>query len=88
MYEINYDSGFFEYMKLLTPDIQIRINKKIEWLREKKQRRHLHYGMSFFVEEVGQYRLGYKVDENIKIITIYFVGKHKDYDTWRKNINN
>jgi len=44
--------------------------------------------MSFFVEEVGQYRLGYKVDENIKIITIYFVGKHKDYDTWRKNINN
>jgi|GEM_PF-2594728 len=30
MYEINYDSGFFEYMKLLTPDIQIRINKKIE----------------------------------------------------------
>lgn len=75
-----------ESINSLSPDIIERIWKKLTRLEEDKQRRHLYYGCPYFVEEVGQYRITYELIESKKVIIVGFIGKHKDYDNWRKNI--
>ena len=58
------------------------ILKKLLQLETKATSRHLKRGLSFFVEEVKQYRIAFKVDEKVKIKDIYFIGTHKQYEKW------
>ena len=60
--------------------IRERLMKRIERMEHEPPGRHLMYGLGFFVVEVGQYRVVYKVEETTK--TIFFVGTHKDYEKW------
>jgi mRNA-degrading endonuclease HigB of HigAB toxin-antitoxin module len=46
------------------------------------EKRHLMRS-SFFVDEVGQYRLVYRIFEENKV-RFYFVGAHKEYEKWYK----
>lgn len=67
--------------KKLDGSTKIRIKKKLILLKESdKKRRHLHFGLPFYVEEVGQFRIVYKFDKLEKKIVILFIGKHKDYE--------
>ncbi|MEI8364631.1 MAG: hypothetical protein WCF78_04205 [archaeon] len=84
MYEIIYSPDCLDYLDKLDMDILLRITKKIEKLRDEKQRRHLHHGIPIFVEDVNQYRICYELFEDSKIIRIDFIGKHKDYERWYK----
>jgi hypothetical protein len=38
--------------------------------------------VTFFVIEVGQYRIAYYCDEKKKEKVIHFVGDHKEYRKW------
>jgi mRNA-degrading endonuclease HigB of HigAB toxin-antitoxin module len=38
--------------------------------------------LAFFVDEVGQYRIVYRVLEETKHVRFYFVGTHKEYEKW------
>jgi mRNA-degrading endonuclease RelE of RelBE toxin-antitoxin system len=82
MYSIKFDRKWKEYFQELPDDIKERVAKKIKRIMEGLPGRHLRFGVDFFVEEVGQYRICYKSDEVKKIRTFYFVGTHKDYEKW------
>jgi len=86
MYEIIYCPNCLDCLAKLDIDIQVRITKKIEQLRYEKQRRHLHHGISIFVDQVNQYRICYELFEDSKIIRIDFIGNHKDYEKWYKQL--
>ncbi|MFH1443565.1 MAG: hypothetical protein ABIG96_06025, partial [Candidatus Micrarchaeota archaeon] len=65
--------------------LRIMIAKKMEQMeREGLVSRHLKFGKPFFVEEIGQYRLCFKIDEKMKVKTIIFIGDHKEYERWAK----
>jgi hypothetical protein len=49
-------------------------------MRDEPSRRHMEYGLDFFVIEVGQYIIVYTCEGKQK--TIYFVGNPKDYEKW------
>ena len=36
----------------------------------------------FFVDEVGQYRILYRIFDETNEIRFYFVGTHKEYEKW------
>lgn len=80
MYAIEYDDKWNDYFNALSLELRKRVWKKILQIRSGLPGRHLRYSVDFFVEEVGQYRICYHQDENNKLRTIYFTGKHKDYD--------
>lgn len=82
MYSIEFHSKWEKYFDKLSSDIQKRIWKKIEQIEQGLPGRHLRHGASYFIEEVGQYRIAYKSLEDKKIRRFYFVGNHKDYEKW------
>ncbi len=61
---------------------QEKILKKLIQLENEKSSRHLRKGLPYFVEEVGQYRIAFKINEELKRKEIYFVGIHKEYMKW------
>lgn len=80
MYQLQYDEDWDKYFHKLHPEIQKRIWKKIQQIKDGLPGRHLEHGVPIFVEEVGQNRICYTQDEENKIRKIYFAGDHKDYD--------
>ncbi|MFH0817624.1 MAG: hypothetical protein V1909_03235 [Candidatus Micrarchaeota archaeon] len=63
--------------------VRIRIAKKILQLeREGFASRHLKFGLPFFVEEIGGYRLVFETLEAEKKKIVIFVGSHHDYQKW------
>jgi len=36
----------------------------------------------FFVDEIGQQRIVYRVFDETNAVRFYFVGNHKDYERW------
>lgn len=71
--------------QFLDMDKSIRnwLEKKLLQLeREDLQSRHLRRGSPYFVEEVGQFRIVFKVREDLKQKRIVFVGDHKAYEQW------
>lgn len=82
MYSIEYDPKWDKHFENFSSDIQKRIWKKIMQIKTGLPGRHLHFGVDFFVEEVGQYRICYKSFEERKARKIYFVGDHKEYERW------
>ena len=60
--------------------IRERIIKRIARMRNEPPGRHLRLGLDYFVEQVGQYRIIYIIDDNRK--EVYFIGDHKEYERW------
>ncbi len=81
MYKAEFDQEWPEYFQPLDEGVKERIAKKIGKILEYPNKRHLKKS-SFFVDEVGQYRIIYRVFEDEKLVRFYFVGTHKDYEKW------
>ncbi|OIO25009.1 hypothetical protein AUJ14_05210 [Candidatus Micrarchaeota archaeon CG1_02_55_22] len=84
-FEINFEPGWDKYFAKLDHPVQERILKKIMQLQSGIQSRHLKHGLSFFVEEIGGYRIAFKSDDTAKKRKVYFAGSHKDYEKWYKS---
>ena len=81
MYALMFAEGWDACFEKLDKAIQRRIISKLEQLRgEIPSRRFKH--APIFVEEVGQYRICFKIDELGRSKTFYFVGDHKEYERW------
>ena len=82
-YEAEYDQEWPEYFQNLDNAIKERTAKKIRKILRYPTKRHLKKS-TFFVDEIGQYRIVYMVFENEEKIRFYFVGTHKEYERWYK----
>jgi hypothetical protein len=50
--------------------------------QEELSRKHLHYGLPYFVEKIGYFgRIVYDIQEN-RIIVVRIFNDHKNYDRW------
>jgi len=87
VYSIEYHSYWEKYFSVLPEDIKICVIKKIRFLSEcPKSQRHLKFGAPFYVSEIGQYRITYKILETQNKIMFYFTGNHKDYEKWYSSV--
>jgi len=85
MYSLEFDVDWNKYFLVLPEVIKIRVLKKIDNILQEPHKRHLEGAARFFVDEVGQYRLAYRIFENILLVKFSFVGKHKEYEKWYKS---
>jgi len=83
MYLDRYDRPKWDnYFADLSHVIKLRVLKKIQQILANPLKRHLKHGLPYFVEEVGQYRVVYKIDYLENAVKFYFVGDHKEYEKW------
>lgn len=85
MYSLEFDPEWNKYFQQLPEIIKIRVAKKINNIIYEPHKRHMEGNAKFFVDKVGQYRLTYRIFENILLVKFYFVGKHKEYEKWYKS---
>ncbi len=85
MYRSNFDESWPSYFNSLENSFKERVAKKIKNILAFPQKRHFK-GANFFVAEIGQYRLIYRIFEEIKEVRFYFVGDHKEYEKWYKQL--
>lgn len=64
---------------------QIEFIQHIEKIAEIGPRRHLKYGQPYNVEEVGQGRIAFQIDDDTLYITRCFE-THKEYRKWYKSL--
>ncbi len=83
MYGVEFDQDWPIHFQLLDKSIKERIAKKIGKILKYPNKRHLKKSL-FFVDEVGQYRIVYRIFEENKRVRFYFVGDHKEYEKWYK----
>ena len=84
MYSATFDEAWPKFFEKLSPEIKKRVSKKIKVLLVFPKKRHLKKGAKFFVGEVGNYRIVYRVFDFSKEVRFYFVGNHKEYEKWFK----
>jgi mRNA-degrading endonuclease RelE of RelBE toxin-antitoxin system len=81
-YSLDFAEGWEAYFEKLDKSMRERVWRKIQQLKTIPHSRHLKHGLDYFVSEVGQYRIAYKINEEKKTKILYFVGDHKDYEKW------
>lgn len=82
-YGIEFDEDWPKCFGALDKSLRLRIAKKIGKILVTPYKRHLRK-LSYFVDQVGQYRIVYKIFEEKKIVKFYFIGDHKEYEKWYK----
>ena len=82
MYALVFDQEWPSHFNKLDHSVKERVVKKIKKIIEHPQKRHLKKGVNYFVGEVGQHRILFRVFEETKEIRFYFVGPHKEYEKW------
>lgn len=82
MFTIRYADGWDKHFARFDKAVKLRILKKLEQLKRKDDSRHLSHGLPYFVEEVGGYRLVFKLDAKARVKTVCFIGGHKQYRAW------
>ncbi len=85
MYSEAFDEEWPKYFDNLEEQIKGRTAKKIKKILENPQKRHLKKA-KYFVDEIGQNRIVYRVFEEEKQVRFYFVGNHKEYKKWYKKL--
>jgi len=85
-YTLNFTVFWDAYFRELDQSVREKVLSKLEQLRGRHPSRHLQHGLPFFVEEVGQYRICFKVDEGEKVKIFFFVGDHKEYEKWYSGV--
>ena len=83
VFVIDFFPGWDGHFNKMDASTRSKIGKKIEQLPEILHARHLKHGFPFFVVEVGQCRIVFKQENNIR--TIYFVGNHKQYERFYRH---
>lgn len=84
MYGEKFDQDWPKYFRKLDNQTKERVAKKLRNILEHPHKRHLKKGARFFVNEIGQYRIIYRIFEQNKTVRFYFIGKHKEYEKWCK----
>ena len=83
-YALDFKPGWDRHFKGFDKGVQQQILKKFEQMKQPLQSRGLH-SLRYQVEEVGQHRIAFEVDERARTKSIYFIGNHKQYEKWYKN---
>lgn len=83
-YKAEFDQDWADYFQLLDSALKERVAKKIGKILNYPTKRHLKRSL-FFVDEVGQYRIIYRVFEEDNLVRFYFVGDHKEHERWYKS---
>jgi len=86
MYSAAFEGGWQDYFGKLEKTLKERALKKIAKILEHPQKRHLRKGARYFVGEIGQYRIVYRVYEEMNEVRFYFIGGHKEYGKWCNEI--
>jgi len=86
IYRESFDEKWPEDFNKLDNQIKERVTKKIRKILEYPQKRHLKKGARFFVDEIDQNRIVYRVFEESKEVRFYFIGNHKEYEKWYKQL--
>ena len=84
MYSAAFHKDWSEYFDKLENILKERVAKKIKKILEHPQKRHLGGQATYFVDEIGQYRIIYMIFEENREVRFYFVGNHKEYEKWYK----
>lgn len=84
IYKATFDEDWPKCFERLDNAIKEHIAKKISKILEFPEKRHLKKGVRFFIGEVSQYRIAYRVFEETNEVRFYFIGKHKEYEKWYK----
>ncbi|MBU1120654.1 MAG: hypothetical protein ABIE23_05925 [archaeon] len=84
MHKPGFDEDWPEYFNKLDHAVKERAAKKIRKILEFPKKRHLKKGARFFVDEIGQSRIVYRVFEENNEVRFYFIGNHKEYEKWYK----
>lgn len=82
MYTAEFDEEWPKYFQQLDNETKERAANKIKTILAFPQKRHLKKAAKFFVGEIGQYRIVYRIFEKDKKVRFYFIGKHKEYERW------
>lgn len=82
-WNISHISNWDRYFCKFDKRIKLQILKKISQLMTTSSHRRLHQS-KFCVEEVGQYRICFIIEEETKTKYIHFIGNHKQYEKWYK----
>ncbi len=77
-----FDEDWPTYFATLDHAMKVRVAKKIRKILERPKKRHMRKNARFFVDEVGQYRITYRVFDEQNQVRFYFVGDHKQYEKW------
>lgn len=86
MYSAEFDEAWPDFFEELDKELKERTAKKIKSILASPQKRHLRRGANFFVDEIGQYRIVYRIFEDDMTVRFYFVGKHKEYEKWYRGV--
>ncbi len=86
MYALQFTPEWNACFEKLDKDIQHRIWKKVIQIEEGLPGRHMKHGLDYYVEEVGQYRICYREFEEKKVRWLHFVGDHKEYEKWVREL--
>ena len=81
-----FEPGWKWRFEKLDNSVKLRIAKKVKQIINGLPGRHLERGLPYIVEEVDQYRICYRSDEEGKTRRFYFVGDHKKYEKWYKSL--
>ncbi|MEK6972679.1 MAG: hypothetical protein AABW72_01400 [archaeon] len=84
IYKDTYDVDWCKYFNALDNAIKGHVAKKIRKILEFPKKRHLGQKAKFFVDEIGQHRVIYRVFDETNEVRFYFVGNHKEYERWHK----
>lgn len=77
--------GWDEHFKKFDKRTQEKIFKKLKQLEQPLQARGLH-SSKYHVEEAGQYRIAFENNSQEKTREVHFIGNHKQYEKWYKNL--
>jgi len=81
VYRKDWDKNFKKFDK----ETQKRILKKIKQMKQPLMARGLKTSKAL-IEEVGQYRIAFYQNEEKHLKEIHFVGNHKQYEKWYKEV--
>ena len=82
MYVARFESEWFPRFEGLEKTLKARALKKIQKILVAPHKRHMLNGARFFVGELGQYRIVYRVFDELMEVRFYFIGTHKEYENW------
>ncbi|MDD3083933.1 MAG: hypothetical protein PHP82_02845 [Candidatus ainarchaeum sp.] len=80
-FEVKFKDDWDKHFSIFNKETRNKIKKKIIQMEQPLQARGLKQN-KFLVEEVGQYRIAFYQNKNVKEIP--FVGNHKQYEKWYK----
>jgi mRNA-degrading endonuclease RelE of RelBE toxin-antitoxin system len=82
IYKATFDEDWPKYFDRLDDETKERVSKKIKKILEFPEKRHLKGNAKFFIDEIGQNRITYRIFKENEEARFYFVGNHKEYEKW------